>query len=125
MARATTSDAALAGPAGVNPRLAVGAPVLSGDSPRAAGESGHVAFDANLFGYGSPDSAGVIPPLPFFDPAPLPPLPFGPDGLPPQPLSDRGLTGAQPPACPLIIKVGPGLRHRAKTKVIYGRPVCS
>ena len=45
--------------------------------------------------------------------------PYGPVGLPPMPIP--------PPPClppPLIIKVGPGLYHSARTRVLYGPPTC-
>ena len=63
------------------------------------------------------DGFGVLPPLP-----PPQQAPFGEGAravLPPF---------AQPPApplpCPLVIKIGPGLRHQASTRVVYGRPAC-
>ena len=64
------------------------------------------------------DGFGVLPPLP---PAP-PPLPAGfADASAPPPF------GAPPASrpCPLIIKIGPGLRHSGGARVVYGQPGCS
>lgn len=48
-------------------------------------------------GYGAPPPVVVVP-----EPPPIPIL----------------------PACPMIIKVGPGLDHPVQTRVIYGAPAC-
>ena len=78
--------------------------------------------------YGFPSDVGVIDDgygtLP-----PEPRLPRGPYGVA---LVDTGLplpapSAAMPhmPPCPLVIRVGGGLRHAARTRVTYGRPGCS
>ena len=64
------------------------------------------------------DGFGVLPPLP-----PAPPAGFPGDvGPPPQPAA--AFPTAQPP-CPLVIRVGPGLRHASPVRVVYGHPACS
>ena len=79
------------------------------------------AAEAQFYGFPSEvgvldDGFGVLPPLP-----PSPPLGFPGDVAPPQPAA----YSAAPPPCPLVIRIGPGLKHAAHTRVVYGRPACS
>lgn len=64
------------------------------------------------------DGFGVLPPLP-----PAPP-PF-PAGFADNPGPPSFAAPQLPPPCSLIIKIGPGLKRSAKTRVVYGRPGCS
>ncbi len=61
------------------------------------------------------DGFGVLPPLPPAQP------PAGSADAPP-PFFAR--PPAAPPPCPLVIKIGRGLKHVAGTRVVYGRPIC-
>lgn len=74
------------------------------------------------FGYGGFDVAGLG--LSIAGDLAAPPLPD--DGYGPEPRPSFPLAAAPPPCIrPLIIKVGHGLRHPARTRVIYGaRPPC-
>ncbi len=79
------------------------------------------AAQAQFYGFPSEvgvldDGFGVLPPLP-------PQVTFGEGATPAPPL----FVGppAPPPPCPLVIRVGPGLRKQASTRVVYGRPACS
>ena len=60
------------------------------------------------------DGFGVLPPLP---PASPPEFVGGPPPFAQPP--------APPPRCPVVIEVGRGLKHAARTRVVYGRPNCS
>lgn len=74
------------------------------------------AVGAQVYGFPSEvgvvdDGFGTLPPAP-------PPLPAG---FPPPELPPIMMPPQAPPPCPLIIKVGRGLRHPAKARVVYGR----
>ena len=81
------------------------------------------AASAQFYGFPSEvgvidDGFGVLPPLPPVPPAP----PTGyPGDVPPPP----GVFATAPPPCPLVIRVGRGLRRASQVRVVYGRPACS
>ena len=82
------------------------------------------AASAQFYGFPSEvgvidDGFGVLPPLP---PAAPPPLPAGFADAPPAPYFAGPPAASQP--CPLVIDVGRGLKRRASTRVVYGRPSC-
>lgn len=90
-------------------------------------------------GESDPLSAGVVPNVrpgvntgvfPGYGVAGLPGLlaapPFDPSAPPPEPprFAPADLQLRPLPACPLVIRVGAGLRRPARTRIVYGRPGC-
>ena len=81
------------------------------------------AAQAQFYGFPSEvgvidDGFGVLPPLP--SAPPLPQAGFADASAPP---FFPGRPARRP--CPVIIKGGPGLRHLAGTRIVYGQPGCS
>lgn len=81
------------------------------------------AAQAQFYGFPSEagvidDGFGVLPPLPSAPPPP--PAGFSDASAPPF------FPGHPAPRqCPIIIKIGPGLKHTTGARIVYGQPGCS
>ena len=92
---------------------------------RHTGSLGAVTFapspgNQGAWGSGTTSGFDLADDLEAPQPPPPPNLPLSAGPLPP-----FGALGLYlPPRCPLIIKVGHGLSHSIRTRVLYGRPGC-